>query len=278
MAIRTLPPHTPEPVSSVRRRLAQVLALVLFATALATAGATSTASAQIGDNTALPDYARQLDPVCTETPGIDALAPTGALNWPVAADDTLGLTAGGQAASALFASVWDDFAALIPRAERPDLVQFVIENLPDGGAFVVRVDGDTFEWIVGFNYAFVCLPDANEYYAIMIHEFGHIMTLRETQSHGDDVDVEVCDATFNCSLPQSYLNQFFQRFWTDVYAEFQMTGDPAALYERYPSYFVSEYAATNVIEDIAETWTNFVMNPAPTGAERRHEKVAFFYE
>ena len=49
-------------------------------------------------------------------------------------------------------------------------------------------------------------------------------------------------------------------------------------YAKYPDQFVSEYAATNPVEDIAESWTEFVMRPKPTGTSIADQKVQFFYE
>ena len=49
-------------------------------------------------------------------------------------------------------------------------------------------------------------------------------------------------------------------------------------YSKYPDQFVSEYAATNPREDIAESWTEFVMRPKPTDTSTADQKVQFFYE
>ncbi len=39
-----------------------------------------------------------------------------------------------------------------------------------------------------------------------------------------------------------------------------------------------EYAATNPVEDIAESWTEFVMRPKPIGTTIADQKEQFFYE
>jgi hypothetical protein len=49
-------------------------------------------------------------------------------------------------------------------------------------------------------------------------------------------------------------------------------------YTKYPEQFVGEYAATNPEEDIAESWTEFVMRPKPIGTSIADQKVQFFYE
>jgi hypothetical protein len=50
------------------------------------------------------------------------------------------------------------------------------------------------------------------------------------------------------------------------------------LYVRAPDRFVSEYAATNPGEDIAESFALFILDPKPqTTNTVAREKVAFFY-
>ncbi len=49
------------------------------------------------------------------------------------------------------------------------------------------------------------------------------------------------------------------------------------LAERYPGWFVSDYAGTNVAEDLAETFTRFVLYPRPTGSRVADAKVNFFW-
>jgi hypothetical protein len=92
-------------------------------------------------------------------------------------------------------------------------------------------------------------------------------------------------------LDEAYLNAFGNRFWTgEVYESwievfFMVYNDPAgyrtALDEFYANHreqFVSPYAATNPREDIAESWTEFILRPKPSGTSIADQKVLFFYE
>lgn len=45
-----------------------------------------------------------------------------------------------------------------------------------------------------------------------------------------------------------------------------------------PNEFVSEYAATNIGEDLAETWAYFVLRAKPTGNAVKDQKVRYFYD
>jgi hypothetical protein len=46
---------------------------------------------------------------------------------------------------------------------------------------------------------------------------------------------------------------------------------------KYGERFISDYAVTNPEEDIAETFTFFVLSPRPNGDTIAEEKILFFY-
>lgn len=41
---------------------------------------------------------------------------------------------------------------------------------------------------------------------------------------------------------------------------------------------MTDYAATNPGEDIAESWTAFILQPKPTGSTIADQKTLFFYD
>ena len=47
-------------------------------------------------------------------------------------------------------------------------------------------------------------------------------------------------------------------------------------YEKYQSRFVNQYASTDPVEDIAESWTAFVSRPTPSGNSVAEQKIKFF--
>jgi hypothetical protein len=91
-----------------------------------------------------------------------------------------------------------------------------------------------------------------------------------------------------CSQPDSYINQFFQRFWPGIYAEWQSINTETdqdtldqkldSFYQEYADQFVSGYAATSPEEDIAESFMYFIFRPKPSGAGIAEEKYLFFYD
>ena len=152
------------------------------------------------------------------------------------------------------------------------------------------------------------IVDSENYHELtytLIHEQGHLLTLNSKQvppnkavfDHPDDEDIyqremAACSQYFTgegCSKPDSYINQFFTRFWTDFWDEWQSIDqeeDQDAryfqlqdFYRTYRDQFLTEYAATGPLEDIAESWTFFILSPPPDeGNSIANEKIQFFYE
>lgn len=198
--------------------------------------------------------------------------------------------------------IWDFYISIIPAEQRSMVKEFVIfTDGPEGdiGAWVNRPWDRLEEWQVGFdmldsNYP-LYLADA------LIHETGHLITLNTLQIPYDESltytskqDHPKCHSYFSnygCSLPGSYINRFYQRFWKNLYEEWwevEQEAQNAETFEEYQSMlepfyhghqdeFISRYAATNIVEDLAETWTFFVLNPKPDGEDIVTQKVLFFY-
>jgi hypothetical protein len=146
------------------------------------------------------------------------------------------------------------------------------------------------------------LKDALEVNALkstLIHENGHILSLSASQSDNDligyeeicddrledgSIDWEECDdgeirRTFaqkaaicapnfydewsGCMKENSYLNKFFQKFWTEIYPEYYYGGEQvistSAFHQKYYDQFVTWYSASHPSEDFAESFTAFVL-------------------
>lgn len=104
-------------------------------------------------------------------------------------------------------------------------------------------------------------------------------------------EVSACPNYFpgeGCATPDSYINNYYNQFWTDIYDEWNeinLEEDEDLYYEKlddfyykYEDQFVTSYAATNPEEDIAEAWSFFVFEPQPAGDTIAEEKVLFFYQ
>ncbi len=195
--------------------------------------------------------------------------------------------------------LWELFAAVIPAEIRFDIIRFSIFFTDDGRtAFVESVAEQGFEWVLGINFFEVLeyeeTGDVEELLDTVLHEFGHVFTLGTGEvipdfyviRNPDDEAAEReasanCDTYFTgdgCSLEDSSLSLFIEYFWADIIEEFGEDVDPEELYMRYPDDFITEYAATDPMEDIAESWAQFVLKPPPLDDSIAAAKVNFFYE
>lgn len=200
--------------------------------------------------------------------------------------------------------IWDYFASIIPSEEREFVTEFSIFTDGQGRhlAAVSPLFSDPEQWILQ-----VDILDAKNYHDLtytLIHEQAHLLTLNANQvppskaifkfPENETVyrqEDDACSEYFTgegCSKPESYLNQFFTRFWPYIYEawsqiEAEEDEDTRAImldefYEVHQDQFVSEYASTSPVEDIAESWAFFVLSPKPELNSIANEKILFFYE
>jgi len=199
--------------------------------------------------------------------------------------------------------IWNYFAALIPGDQRRFLDEYAI--FTDGKdnilASVSQSETDMGKWVLTVDILDAADPQNLTY--TLIHEFGHLLTLNSTQvipsrrvfdnPNSDKIyqeEVDACKAYFvgeGCSLPDSYVNQFVDRYWLDIFAEWQKVDDIKgendyyaaldAFYQKHKDQFVTDYAPTNPAEDLAESFSFFVLKPKPTGDSIADQKVLFFY-
>ena len=201
-------------------------------------------------------------------------------------------------------AIWKYFAAIIPGERRGFVSGFSIftDGIGNHLAAVSPTFLDDEQWTL-----YVDILDSDSYYDLtytLIHEQGHLLTLNAEQVPPSKAifkfpdnktvykqEVAACPQYFTgegCSHPDSYINQFFDRFWTYFYAEWQQIDleedeDTRELllrdfYRVYQDQFLSDYAATNPAEDIAESWAFFVLSPKPELNSIANEKILFFYE
>jgi hypothetical protein len=203
-----------------------------------------------------------------------------------------------------YEEIWKYFTRLIPADEREVLNGFSI--ITDGKfnvlASVNQSRRDPNKWNLNVDIA-----DSVEKTILtftLLHEYGHLLTLNPDQvavslpvfKEPDDEDiyqseVSACPQYFTgegCSIPESYINIFFDRFWADLYAEWQVIDEEPDeetrlkllddFYDTYQDQFLTDYAPTSPAEDIAEAWAFFILSPRPELTSIADEKILFFYE
>jgi hypothetical protein len=132
-------------------------------------------------------------------------------------------------------AIWNYFASIIPSGARTEVSEFSIFTDGTGNhlAAVGPILSDPKQWILN-----VDILDSENYYDLtytLIHEQGHLITLNAEQvtpstaifKYPDnktiyEQEVSACPQYFpgeGCSTPDSYINEFYTRFWTDLYAD-----------------------------------------------------------
>ena len=199
--------------------------------------------------------------------------------------------------------IWDYFVTLVPVEHRNSLAEYSIMTDGTGNllASVAQTLYDPALWALE-----VDIRDAGDKLNLtytLIHEYAHLLTLGPEQvtpsealfNNPDNEDiysdeVNACPNYFpgeGCSHSASYINAFFNRFWVDIYSEWQdinLIENNDAYYEALDHFyhdhqerFVTSYAATNPEEDIAEAFTFFVLSPRPNDDTIAGQKILFFY-
>lgn len=200
--------------------------------------------------------------------------------------------------------IWNYFAALIPLEARPTIAEFSI--ITDGPENILAAVAQTYDdpnrWGLEVDIA-----DTSDYYYLsftLVHEFAHLFTLAPDQvppslpifNNPEDNDiyldeVSACSTFFpgeGCSNPDSYINAFYEQFWTEIYDEWNeinLIEDEDLYYEQldlfyydHEDQFLTSYAPTHPAEDIAESFGFFVFAEQPDGDTIAEQKILFFYQ
>ena len=177
--------------------------------------------------------------------------------------------------------VWD----YLVRVTTPEFAASMITEYETGDdpnsdtlAYVASADDPT-KWRVAANLAYV--DDEDLLLSTLVHEYAHMLSLGadDTDPSAFECDTEWAGA--GCLLPESDLQHFAERFWagyTDAPARDNVDSDVAwDFYQAHEDEFVSDYAATNVSEDFAETFAAYVVEPDVDAARSViGRKFAFF--
>lgn len=185
-------------------------------------------------------------------------------NYTVSRTEKVALTSGKDEDE--YRSIWARISQLSPNdlSDRYISEYQVFDNPEDDTqAFVDDADGDG-RWRIAVNLSGYRVSDPKERSATLIHELGHIITLNTSQVVPGVDQCHTYTIDEGCAKANSYLNLFVSRFWKN---------EPQPVYD--PTKFVTEYAATNDVEDLAESFAFFVLEKGGGDATLRDQKLKF---
>lgn len=150
----------------------------------------------------------------------------------------------------------------------------------DTMAYVSRGIDDPTQWMLVANAAYA--DDADTLLQTLIHEYAHVLSLNVDQVPETSGSCETLELSEGCALPTSFIYDFQAEFW-DAYGEDAPGPDnddadvAYAFYRTLEEDFVSDYAATNVTEDFAESFAAFVLEAEPDSDSPLAQKLDFFW-
>ena len=197
-------------------------------------------------------------------------------------------------------AIWDYFRAVIPIDLRQNIA--VLEIVQDPSlALIANISSldDLKSWKLKINKAEIYLESSqlelnkDLLKAVFIHEIGHILTLNSDQISFDTSLKNIANKTDypkifadseskcqpnyfvqeGCTKTESYLNQFYQKFWQSIWVDYLLAQNTSSnqlftkrsqeFYTKNQNSFVSRIAAFSPEEDIAESFSAFVLRDRP---------------
>lgn len=175
--------------------------------------------------------------------------------------------------------LWGKMVSILPDGAFDSFIRFCLFTDGEGEtmAYVQPWDNRGRQWELYLDPA--DQEDEELFLETVLHEYCHYLTLNDTQvrySGGPNLETYCEEGLF--SLPDSYLNDFYHRFWTDYLDDRLANMDSYNFFLRHEDDFVSAYASTDPSEDISESFSFFVLWGRGDGESVWSQKVNFFYD
>lgn len=186
---------------------------------------------------------------------------------------------GGDWAEGDLAAMWDDIKGILPADAFRDFGRFDV--FTDGPsemlAYVYPMDAKGARWVIAVDPEDA--GDGELFTETILHEYAHYLTLNNTQAeYGSRQTADTYNEDGMVSFAGSYMDDFYQTFWTDYIDDCLACDDTYNFFLRHEYDFVSDYASTNPAEDIAESFTYFVLWDRWAAQDVWEEKIVFFYD
>lgn len=191
--------------------------------------------------------------------------------------------------------IWNIFAQIIPERNREHFKLYMIldDENSDTGAYVEQDSQDNTRWNMAVNLdAFSYDGELDREYMIstLIHEYAHVLSFNKYQMRyypvTDNENIldrfaENCSTNLVqewCMNEDSYLDDFIDIFWSDAQELRKVREEWLDVYTGNEDNFITDYAATNPWEDLAESFAYFVLKPKPEPRTLADKKLLFFYD
>ena len=184
------------------------------------------------------------------------------------------------AAEGVTAEVWDLWVRLVgAEVAGESISQFRAgdSDASDTLAYVYQGDNPQF-FTLAVNLA--TADDEQLMVATLVHEYAHVFSFGPGEFDRKATACPTFEVIEGCAEPDSYLWTFYDAFWAgyDEHPDLDNV-DPDIAYDFYLAYeedFVSDYAATNIGEDFAESFMTFVLEDAWSADTVTGAKLEFF--
>jgi hypothetical protein len=195
--------------------------------------------------------------------------------YTVLADGSLEPDAEGTAGE-----VWDLFVRIVGADVAGSvMLQYRAGDAPESDTLAyVFQDANPQYWSLAVNLA--TAEDAELMVATLVHEYAHVFSYDDEEFDRKATSCSTFAVYEGCIEASAYLYQFYDEFWADYTNAPDLENvDGDIAYEFYRANeddFVSDYAATNIGEDFAETFMTFVLEESWEGDTVIARKLDFF--
>ena len=192
---------------------------------------------------------------------------------PISVSDGAGYTEGD------YLRLWDQMLAMLPEGAFGRFTRFTVftDGVDETLAYVSAVDGAGSTWEIAVDPADA--QDGAWFTETVLHEYCHSLTLNDTQAvYTTQQTVDTYNEPGMVARPGSYLDDFYQEFWADTLDDRLANPDTYNFFLRHEDDFVTDYASTDPSEDIAESFTYFVLYDPMEGDAVWERKLNFFYD
>lgn len=178
------------------------------------------------------------------------------------------------------ADVWQLFTRIVGAdVAGSSILHYKTGDAPESDtlAYVYQADDPQY-WTLVVN-----LDTANDpqlLIATLIHEYAHVFSYAPEQFGSPESECATFEVVEGCAGESSYLWSFYEQFWAayDEHPDLENTDADIAweFYLQHEDDFVSDYAATNIGEDFAESFMTFVLEESWSTGTIIGRKLDFF--